>query len=95
MQQNHTDIREAEPCAKLPVKLLAGIAFSVILPISLPPSRSACCHNKSFAAAKSAPAGRELAKPAWRDIVPSEVIGPNAPVFIGTGDQSAGFWTRP
>jgi hypothetical protein len=28
-------------------------------------------------------------------IVPAEVIDPEAMVFIGTGDGSAGFWTRP
>jgi hypothetical protein len=33
-------------------------------------------------------------QPRTRDIVPAPVIEPDTSVFIGTGDRSAGFWTR-
>jgi hypothetical protein len=41
---------------------------------------------------------RAVTVPAWpkqMDIVPVDVIDPNPVVFIGTGDGSAGSWTRP
>jgi hypothetical protein len=30
-----------------------------------------------------------------KQIVPANVIDPNAELFIGTGDRSAGVWTQP
>ncbi|WP_296713149.1 hypothetical protein [Rhodoblastus sp.] len=43
-------------------------------------------------ASRQAPAS---APPETMKIVPAEVIESNPQDFIGTGDQSAGYWTRP
>jgi hypothetical protein len=93
--QKETGVKKAELFAELPIKMIAGLGFAVTLWMSFIPSRPAYRHNNHFAGIKEVPAGSALARPAWRDIVPSEVIDPSAAVFIGTGDQSNGVWTHP
>ena len=51
--------------------------------------------HASSAVITSDQAATMSAQPVTMQIVPANVIDPNTELFIGTGDGSAGFWTRP
>ena len=52
-------------------------------------------HPRAAAAMISAPAKAKSEQQATKPIVPAKPIDPDSAAFIGTGDGSAGYWTRP
>jgi hypothetical protein len=75
-----------------------GLTAATLIGLSnagnLPPPAARSSHA-SFVLITSDQAATMSAQPVTMQIVPANVSDPNTELFIGTGDGSAGFWTRP
>ena len=69
---------------------LTIIVLSVVDKLSAPAE-----HPRAAAAIISVPAKAKSGEPVTKPIVPAKPIDPDSAAFIGTGDGSAGYWTRP
>ena len=69
---------------------LTIIVLSVVDKLSAPAE-----HPRAAAAVISGQAQAKAGQPVTKPIVPAKAIDPDAAAFIGTGDGSAGYWTRP
>jgi len=76
--------------------ILALTAASTIIVLSVGDKLSAPTeHPRAAAAVISGQAQAKAGQPVTKPIVPAKAIDPDAAAFIGTGDGSAGYWTRP
>ena len=69
---------------------LTTIAVSVADKLSAPAK-----HPRAAAAIISGQAKAKSGQPATKPIVPAMPLDPDSAAFIGTGDGSAGSWTKP
>ena len=76
--------------------ILALTAALTIIVLSVADRLSAPAeHPRAAAAMISVPAKAKSGEPVTKPIVPAKPIDPDSAAFIGTGDGSAGYWTRP
>jgi hypothetical protein len=76
------------------VILALTAAFLTIIVLSVADKLSAPTeHPRAAAAIISAPA--KSGQPTTKPIAPANPIDPDSAAFIGTGDGSAGYWTKP
>ncbi len=67
-----------------------GLSAAGMLPYAAAHTKESAQLPAATSRAAAIPAG-----PAAMDVVPADVIDPSPVFFIGTGDGSAGSWTRP
>ena len=76
--------------------ILALTAALTIIVLSVADKLSAPAeHPRAAAAMISVPAKAKSGQPVTKPIAPAMPIDPNSAAFIGTGDGSAGYWTKP
>ena len=76
--------------------ILALTAALTIIVLSVADKLSAPAeHPRAAAAIISGQAKANSGQPVTKPIVPAKPIDPDFAAFIGTGDGSAGYWTRP
>jgi hypothetical protein len=75
---------------------ILGLAVATLIGLSNAGDLPAAARSShaSFAVMTFDQAATMSAQPT-KQIVPANVIDPNAELFIGTGDRSAGVWTQP
>ena len=96
---NRTAPRGIGPLISLLIQVGAILGFATAVTFlglsAIGPYTAAQSHESTQLPAISTHAADAAVQPQRMDIVPSDVIDPNPVFFIGTGDGSAGFWTRP
>jgi hypothetical protein len=73
----------------------AAVVFLGLSAFGIRPYTPAYSHGSRQLPITSSSAATVPARPAGMDIVPADVLDSNPVFFIGTGDGSAGSWTRP
>ena len=95
---NRTAPRGIGPLISLLIQVGAILGFATAVTFlglsAIGPYTAAQSHESTQLPAISTHAADAAVQPQRMDIVPSDVIDPNPVFFIGTGDGSAGFWTR-
>ena len=78
------------------VILAMTAAFLTIIVLSVVDKLTAPAeHPRAAAAIVSAPDKAKSGQPVTKPIVPAMPLDPDSAAFIGTGDGSAGSWTKP
>ena len=75
--------------------ILALAAALTIVVVSVADKLSAPANHPQATAIISGRAEAKTARPVTKPIVPAKAIDPDAAVFIGTADGSAGYWATP